>query len=612
MSLRINQNIGAMNVHRNLTAADNSVGKSIERLSSGYRINRASDDPAGLIISETLRAQVDGLGQAVSNSNDAINLVKTAEGALTEVNSLLRSMRDLAVHASNVGANNAEAAAADQVQIKSAIESLNRISEMTQFNGKCLLNGNAGVTGTSTNAKVSVLDGLSTVQAGAYDVDITTAATQASVSTTNVRQVIQTTGTSVAAASTSAAGSTLTFSGALLGNAGDSYVLNVATGDTLDTVAAKINSDEFMKDKVSASVVDDTATPGNKMLVINSKALDTVAGDLTVVGTDAALGTDAMTATAAVTATADAGLSAAETLTMTDNVSGKSTAVSLLAGDSLQSVMDKINTAASNGGVRVQASFDEGKIVFKNTAYGSTANASVSITSTAAAATTTNMGIGAGTLLVSSAGAAVVGEYAAATGGTDVAGTIGGEAGTGAGQILTGNGLNTDGLRLTVGLDAADLGAGPEASVNVSQGALVFQIGSNHGQTVSQSISSTAADKLGSAATGLATSAKSVADIDITSLDGAQDAIKLIDAAISQVSTQRGQMGAFQSNILESNINSLGIAKENLAASESTIRDTDMASEMTTFTRNQIMVQAGTAMLAQANQLPQQLLRLLQ
>ena len=149
------------------------------------------------------------------------------------------------------------------------------------------------------------------------------------------------------------------------------------------------------------------------------------------------------------------------------------------------------------------------------------------------------------------------------------------------------------------------------ALVTVAQGTLSFQIGGNAGQSVSQSLSSTAANRLGTSATGLETNARSVADIDVTTLKGAQDAIKIIDAAISQVSTMRAQLGAFQKNVLESNINSLGIAKENLQASESTIRDTDMAAEMVTFTRNNIMMQAGTAMLAQANQLPQQLLALL-
>src|SRR5215471_14954123 len=110
MSLRINTNVTALNALRNLDQTSTEVGTSIERLSSGLRINTAADDPAGLIISEGLRSQVDGLNQAISNSQDANNLIKTAEGGLTEVNTLLRSIRQLAVHAANTGVNDASAA----------------------------------------------------------------------------------------------------------------------------------------------------------------------------------------------------------------------------------------------------------------------------------------------------------------------------------------------------------------------------------------------------------------------------------------------------------------------------------------------------------------------
>src|SRR5688572_32220398 len=119
MSLRINTNISALNSLRNLQEVSGNVSNSIERLSSGLRINRAADDPAGLIISESLRSQIDGLNQAISNSQDASNLIKSAEGALTEVNSLLRNIRQLAVHAANTGVNDQVAVQADQTQIAS-------------------------------------------------------------------------------------------------------------------------------------------------------------------------------------------------------------------------------------------------------------------------------------------------------------------------------------------------------------------------------------------------------------------------------------------------------------------------------------------------------------
>ena len=143
MALRINLNASALNAHRQLQSTDIALGKSIERLSSGYRINRAADDPAGLAISENLRAQVSGLAQAIANSSDAVNLIRTAEGALSEVHILLRTMRNLALHAANTGTNDPTAIAADQTQINSAISALDRISANTQFGTKKLLDGTA-------------------------------------------------------------------------------------------------------------------------------------------------------------------------------------------------------------------------------------------------------------------------------------------------------------------------------------------------------------------------------------------------------------------------------------------------------------------------------------
>jgi len=144
MSLRINLNSAALSAHRQLQNTDKALGVSIERLSSGFRINRAADDPAGLAISENLLAQVSGLAQAISNSSDAVNLIKTAEGALTEVHSLLRTMRNLAVHAANSGANDSTSIDADETQMASAVAALDRIAENTQFGTVTLLNGAAG------------------------------------------------------------------------------------------------------------------------------------------------------------------------------------------------------------------------------------------------------------------------------------------------------------------------------------------------------------------------------------------------------------------------------------------------------------------------------------
>lgn len=141
MSLSFNFNSAALNAHRNLAQTSNSLNNSIQHLSSGLRVNSAADDPAGLVISEQMRSQAEGIAQAVRNGNDGINMIKTAEGALNEVHNLLRQMRTLAVHAANAGVNSADDVAADQAALDAAVASIDRISTSTRFNGKVLLDG---------------------------------------------------------------------------------------------------------------------------------------------------------------------------------------------------------------------------------------------------------------------------------------------------------------------------------------------------------------------------------------------------------------------------------------------------------------------------------------
>ncbi|MHB9110845.1 MAG: flagellin N-terminal helical domain-containing protein, partial [Armatimonadota bacterium] len=134
MSLRINQNISALSAHRWLESNDTAMAKSIERLSSGFRINSAADDAAGLVISETLRTQISGMGVAQRNTQDAINMIKTAEKALDEIETQLRNVRDLALHASSANGN-AALIAADQAQVDKALQSIDRIAGQTEFAG---------------------------------------------------------------------------------------------------------------------------------------------------------------------------------------------------------------------------------------------------------------------------------------------------------------------------------------------------------------------------------------------------------------------------------------------------------------------------------------------
>lgn len=147
MGLRINQNIAAMNSYRNLSVTEGQMGKSLEKLSSGFRINRAADDAAGLSVSEGLRSQIGGLKVAVRNAQDGISVVQTAEGALTETHSILQRMRDLAVQASNGGSQDTDARSAANTEFGQLKTELTRIAKTTSFGGQKLLNVGASTSG---------------------------------------------------------------------------------------------------------------------------------------------------------------------------------------------------------------------------------------------------------------------------------------------------------------------------------------------------------------------------------------------------------------------------------------------------------------------------------
>lgn len=469
MSLRINLNSAAISAHRYLSGTDNELSKSIEKLSSGYRVNRGADDPAGLVISEKLRAQIAGLSAAITNSNDAINMVRTAEGALNEVHSLLRSMRDLAVHASN-GTNDSAAIAADQAQIDSAIAQINRISTNTQFGQKKLLDGSSGTSASIINTtKIGSASMVSTTPGGYVGVNVTTAATKASVVGAN---------TGYAAAT-----------------------------DTVDN-----------------------------------------AGTITLNGQTITVG----------------------------------------ATDTVQDVIDAINGLTNTTGV--SAAFDTNHVVLSQTSFGS--DQSIAYTESA-------------DILNGAAAGAAFGIDAVATVTYGDASTETFNAGTGLQLVGATSGAI---INLTTSGNAV---ANYTNAAYVTAGSMSFQIGAFAGQTVSLSISSVASNQLGVTATGLTNSSWTLSNVNVSTTAGAQDTIKLVDAAITEISSLRANLGAFQKNVLESNVNSLSVAKENISASESSIRDVDMAAEMVQFTRNQILQQAGTAMLSQANQAPQALLSLL-
>jgi flagellin len=494
MSLRINTNVNAMNALRNLEQTSFKVANSIERLSSGLRINRAADDPAGLIISESLRAQIDGLNQAVSNAQDASNLIKTAEGGLQEVNSLLRSIRQLAVHAANTGVNDSTAVQADQTQIKSAIESIDRIASQTQYGNKNLLDGTAGIT-------ASVID-------------------------------------------------TARLNGVNLGATFGGYVAQSGN------VTITVNNSATRAQSVG------TATYAN----INS-SLSLVGG-----GTTGAGGTVV--------------------------VNGQSIVVS--GSETVQTLINKINNLASVTGVSADftAGNGSGAIVLKQQSYG----ANFSIVQAESAR-----------LINGTSGTSVAGLNATVT---VQAQTLVNGAVTSTTATFVGGRSSTDsGLRATDTYGNSILlseqgNTNTSTATNVarvSASNLQFQIGGNGGQYVSASLGNVGATNLGTTAVA----GINLSSIDVTTSAGASNALSVIDEAISSISTLRANLGSLQKNTLDVTIRFLGIGVENLSASESQIRDTNVAQEVVALTKNQVLQQAGTSVLAQANASPQSVLSLL-
>ncbi|MFV0632974.1 flagellin [Demequina sp.] len=273
MGLSINQNIAAVNSYRNLSNTQNDLSKSLEKLSSGFRINRAADDAAGLAISEGLRSQVGGLKVAARNAQDGISVVQTAEGALTEVHAILQRMRDLGVQAAN-DSNNAEARANIATEVTSLQSELTRIADSTNFNGTKLLDGSAGTlnfqVGADGNANSQIQVNLASVNVKAISSNLGNAGASFEVLTpTDVTGAMSFTNGAVDASVT-------------LGAAG-SY-------NTVQDVADALNKDTHFSNTFSASV------NGDNELVVTSKTGGTVTGG--TAATPAAAGTGVGTATA--------------------------------------------------------------------------------------------------------------------------------------------------------------------------------------------------------------------------------------------------------------------------------------------------------------------------
>lgn len=494
MGLTLANNVGALSAQNNLNRNTVNLNRSLERLSSGFKVNRGADGPADLVISEKQRAQIAGLQQAIENSEKATSLVQTAEGALNEINSLLVKIRGLALDSANSGVNDDDALAANQAEIANALSTIDRIASNTQFGTKKLLDGSAGLNATSTNSNVTDLNATSNTTVGTFTIS-------------NIDQ-------------------------------------NAQKGE----VDTSLNA---------ANVVDN-----------------------------------------------DSNLQGDETLTFNGSIT-----VELTTGMTNTQVRDAINAATSETGVVASLKDATGEIELTSKNFGQ----NFTVASTVANTVVDSTGIGTTTIDTSGGVAGLVtkvGQNLQVDLTGPGASTLNNVVANG--NVISATTGNFNGLSFTVEADAADTAQTANvtnASITVADGTLTFQIGANAGQTADLSIIKASSDALG---TNQANNQfASLKNLDVTTSSGAQDALAVIDASIDEITNLRGSLGAFQQNTLESTANNLRATLENTVNAESVIRDTDFAEEITNFTKQQVLVQAGTTVLSNASQTSQLVLSLL-
>jgi flagellin len=486
MSSVINTNVASLNAQRNLSASQTSLNTSIQRLSSGLRINSAKDDAAGLAISDRMNSQIKGMNQAVRNANDGVSMAQTAEGALASSGDMLQRIRELAVQSSNAS-NSASDRKALQTEVSQLTSELNRVASTTQFNGQNLLDGTMGTANFQVGANANQLISMtgSNFTTSTYG------------NNTEVKDGINT------AATNAITGGDLTINGS-----SGSKTITFAADISAKTAAGKIN------DVTGSTGVTASATT-NTLLKADNAAL---------------------------------GKSFTFSVESDNDPTASPVSVSFQVGDDgnandYAAAISAFNAQSAKTGVTASYDAAEGGLKLTNASGND-----IKLTNTSTDATST--------------------------------------------ATLTA--YKTDGT--TTGMTNTALGQGNDA---VAKGTI----------TLDSSASFSTSDASGWGMTG-SSDLKSVANLDVSTFDGAQAAIKVADAALAKVNDQRAQLGALQSRF-DSTISNLQATNENLSASRSRIVDTDFASETASMTRGQILQQAGTSMLAQANSLPNGVLSLL-
>ncbi|MBC3929723.1 flagellin [Undibacterium sp. CY21W] len=494
MASYINTNIASMNAQRSLTTSQGSLQTSMQRLSSGLRINSAKDDSAGLAISQRMTSQLNGQNQAARNANDGISLAQTAEGDLQQIGSNLQRIRDLAVQAAN-GSNSASDRASLNNEASQLISEINRVASSSNFNGVNLLDGSfanqtfqVGANGSS-NDQISI-SAIASAKSSSLGVG----------STSSYKATVAGAG---AVTTTALASGDLSINGYQVGaSASDGVSFSNATGSGIAKAAAinAISGQTGVTATVGSTTVAGTAS---------TSATAIASGDITINGVN-------LGALSASTSGAQRGAQVAAAVNAISSQTGVSATFDTTTG--------AVALAAADG-----------------------RNITVTASTNAAAA------------------AANTGITVSATGATDIATSTLSLSSTSSAGITLANGTGT-------GLTAANLTGGfTSAAVTVGAG---------------------------------------VSSLNLSTAAGAQSALATIDSAIASVNSSRASLGAIQ-NRFTSAVNSLQTSQENLASARSRIQDSDFASETANMTRSQVLQQAGTAILAQANSLPNGVLALL-
>jgi len=698
MAQVINTNIPSLNAQRNLNTSQSALATSLQRLSSGLRINSAKDDAAGLAISDRMTSQIRGLNQAARNANDGVSLAQTAEGGLAEVSNNLQRIRELAVQSAN-STNSSSDRASLNAEVTQLLAEIQRVATTSQFNGQNILDGtfaasqfqvganaNQTITASTGNSQTTAIgayqyNNTTTAVSGAvlaagdltingidvgatpattygYATDIVTAINSKTSSTgvsatavsslaaTNVptrkqdlaagdlvingidigavtgSNAVATQGNSVAAAinlktaqtgvtaSSNSSTGAITLSSSLgrtiavttsNGTAGASHVEN-ATGLELSASQTVATGDAtFVGTKGTSTLALGTTHVNGESITVNGSTYTwAVAGNGTTTVTNSGVaatdGASLVTAINTVEAAKGTGrritASGTATVTMTSDYATKDTGHTTITGSMTGATIT--NAVVAGAGVGLADTLTVGGVTYSfgyaNTAAVSgTTSVTIGATATATALAFTNA--------INSANAAVTTNISASALAGVVSLTSQNKGAQGTLDVV-----DTSSVPVGVSFGNAAGGAAGTYAANTVHG--IISLSSDTAYSVSGASPTKAG--LQNASSTLNT----ISGVDITTVAGANSAISLIDGALSQVSTIRGAMGALQ-NRFQSVVSSLTASSENLSAARSRIQDADYAAETAALTRNQILQQAGIAMLAQANALPNTVLSLL-